>query len=125
MEQRRIRIDCGGTQLTALLNDGPTANMVWDALPLDATGSVWGDEVYFRTPIDAALEDGAGDVVDIGAVAYWPPGRALCLFYGPTPASVGDECRAASAVNAVGAIEGDATALRGTRSGVAVRVERA
>ena len=125
MEQRRIRIDCGGTQVTALLNDGPTANMVWDALPLDAAGSVWGDEVYFRTPVNAALEDGAGDVVDMGAVAYWPPGQALCLFYGPTPASVGDECRAASAVNVVGAIEDDAKALRGTRSGVAVRVERA
>lgn len=60
----------------------------------------------------------------MGAVAYWPPGSALCLFFGRTPASVGDEIRPASAVNALGAIEGDATVLKAVRPGARIVVER-
>ena len=123
MEGRRIRITAGDVQVTAALNDGATAAQVWDALPLEASCSVWGDEIYFRIP-ELEPEDGAVEVVDMGAVAYWPPGSALCLFFGRTPASVGDEIRPASAVNVMGAIEGDATALKAARSGERVVVER-
>lgn len=123
MEGRRIRITAGDVQVTAALNDSRMAAQVWDALPIEASCSVWGDEIYFRIP-ELAHEDGAVEVVDMGAVAYWPPGSALCLFFGRTPASVGDEIRPASAVNALGAIEGDATALKAARPGARVVVER-
>lgn len=123
MEGRRIRITAGDVQVTAALNDSATAAQVWDALPFEASCSVWGDEIYFRIP-ELEPEDGAVDVVDMGAVAYWPPGSALCVFFGRTPASVGDEIRPASAVNALGAIEGDATALKAARPGARVVVER-
>lgn len=123
MEGRRIRITAGDVQVTAALNGSDMAAQVWDALPIEASGSVWGDEIYFRIP-ELEPEDGAVEVVDMGAVAYWPPGSALCLFFGRTPASVGDEIRPASAVNALGAIEGDATALKAVRPGARVVVER-
>ena len=123
MEGRRIRITAGDVQVTAALNDSATAAQVWDALPIEASGNVWGDEIYFRIP-ELEPEDGAVEVVDMGAVAYWPPGSALCLFFGRTPASVGDEIRPASAVNALGAIEGDATVLKAARPGARVVVER-
>ncbi len=123
MEGRRIRITAGDVQVTAALNSSDTADQVWDALPIEASGSVWGDEIYFRIP-ELETEGGAVEVVDMGAVAYWPPGSALCLFFGRTPASVGDEIRPASAVNALGAIEGDATALKAARPGARVVVER-
>lgn len=123
MEGRRIRITAGDVQVTATLNDSATAAQVWDALPLEASCSVWGDEIYFRIP-ELEPEDGAVEVVDMGAVAYWPPGSALCVFFGRTPASVGDEIRPASAVNVMGAIEGDATALKAARPGARVMVER-
>ena len=45
--------------------------------------------------------------MEVGEVAYWPPGQALCIFFGPTPASVGDEPRAASPVNPLGSIDGE------------------
>ena len=61
----------------------------------------------------------------MGAVAFWPPGNALCLFFGRTPASRGDEIRPASPVNVVGRIEGDPTAFRQVRSGAKVTVARA
>ena len=124
MADRRIKITAGDVSVFAELNDTPTAILVWDSLPIEASGSTWGDEIYFRTPISAEVED-AREVVDLGDVAYWPPGQALCLFFGPTPASQGDEIRPASAVNVLGRIEGDATVLKQVRSGSKVRVERA
>ena len=124
MADRRIKITVGELSVFADLNDTHTAILVWDSLPIEASGSTWGDEIYFRTPISAE-EENAREVVDMGDVAYWPPGQALCLFFGPTPASQGDEIRPASAVNVLGRIEGDATVLKQVRSGSRVRVERA
>ena len=124
MADRRIKIIAGDITVFAELNDTPTAGLVWDSLPIDASGSTWGDEIYFRTPISAE-EENAREVVEMGDVAYWPPGQALCLFFGPTPASRGDEIRPASAVNVLGRIQGDATVLKQVRSGSTVRVESA
>ena len=124
MEQRKIRITAGDVEVTAELNDSGTAHLVWEALPIEASGSTWGDEIYFRTSI-AAEEEDAREVVVLGDVAYWPPGQALCLFFGPTPASRGDEIRPASAVNVVGRLEGDPTVLRQVSSGTGVLAERA
>ena len=109
--------------MTALLRDTRTADLVWDALPLGSPGSTWGDEIYFRTPMQAEEED-AQEVVEAGDVAFWPPGQALCLFFGPTTASRGDEIRLTSPVTVVGRIEGDPTVLRSVASGSDVRVEK-
>ena len=125
MAGRRIKITASDLSVFAELNDTSTADLVWDSLPMEASGSTWGDEIYFRTPISADEEEEAREVVEMGDVAYWPPGQALCLFFGPTPASQGDEIRPASAVNVLGRIEGDATVLKQVRSGSKVRVERA
>jgi hypothetical protein len=104
--QARIRIEAGGVEFPAVLNDSATAQAVMDALPIVGEASRWGGEIYFSIPVEAALEAGARDVLKAGEIGYWPPGTALCLFFGPTPASEGDEIRAASDVNIVGRIEG-------------------
>ena len=124
MEERRVKITVGDIEVTATLNDSSTADLVWASLPIEAPGSTWGDEIYFRSSIEAAEED-AREVVDMGDVGYWPPGQALCLFFGPTPARRGDEIRPASPVNVVGRLEGDPTVLKRARSGSRVLVERA
>ena len=124
MGNRIIMVTAGDVSVTTALNDSRTADLLWDALPLEASASTWGDEIYFRIAVQADEEDDASDVVEMGAVAYWPPGQALCLFFGRTPASRGDEIRAASAVNSLGAIDGDATVLKQVRSGARVTVER-
>ena len=124
MGQRTISISAGGIQALAHLDDNSTADMVWDALPIRASASTWGDEIYFRTPVQADEED-AVETVEMGAVAYWPPGQAICLFFGPTPMSVGNEIRPASPVNVFGSIEGDPTVLKSVSSGEQVVVERA
>ena len=100
-----------------------TSFWLWDALPITGRAQTWGDEIYFKTPLTEDEENGR-EVVDKGDVAFWPPGQALCLFWGPTPASRGDEIRPASPVNVIGSIEGDATVLGSFRSGDMVSVER-
>ena len=95
MSERRIKITAADVVLEAELNRSRTADLVWDILPISATASTWGDEIYFSTPIRTGEEDAVA-TVEMGAVAYWPPGRAICLFFGPTPLSVGDEIRPAS-----------------------------
>lgn len=108
----------------AELNDTNTASAVWDALPIQANGSTWGDEIYFKIPVDAELEDGQ-KVVELGDLGYWPPGQAFCLFFGPTPASKGDEIRPASEVTVIGRISGDTGPLKGVASGSTVVIEAA
>jgi len=124
MSNRVVRFKADTVEATAVLNDSSTADKVWDALPITSAGSTWGDEIYFRVPVEAE-EDDAQEVVSMGDVAFWPPGQALCLFFGPTPASRGDEIRPASPVNVVGRIEGDATILKQVKSGATVTVEKA
>ena len=73
--QRRIKITAGDVQVAAVLGPGATADLVWEALPIEASASTWGDEIYFRTSIEASEEPGVSDVVELGAVAFWPRGR--------------------------------------------------
>ena len=119
---KRIYIKSGSLQLEATLNDTGLAKAVWNALPIAASANTWGDEIYFGIPVDGELED-AREVVDLGDLAYWPPGRAFCVFFGPTPASRGDEIRPASAVTVIGNVEGDATILKRVRRGDPVTLE--
>jgi hypothetical protein len=124
MAERKIRITAGRVTADAVLNGSKTAAVVWDALPLDIPGETWGDEIYFGIPVKAKAED-PRDVVDMGDLAYWPPGSAFCIFFGPTPSSRGDEIRPASPVNVFGRVLGDPTVFKSVRSGTKVRVERA
>jgi|TARA_B100002003_G_scaffold250828_1_gene291700 hypothetical protein len=106
----------------AELNDTQTAGAVWDALPIQGNGSTWGEEIYFRIPVDAELENGQ-EVVDLGDLGYWPPGQAFCLFFGLTPASRGDEIRPASEVTVIGKMTGDIGVLKGVSSGSPVVIQ--
>ena len=125
MSDRRIRIRAGAVTVSATLDDSPTADAVWNALPITGQVQTWGDEIYFPIPVEAAEAADAQATVDTGAVAYWPPGSALCLFWGPTPMSRGDEIRPASPVNVLGAIDGDPTVLGRAPYGAEIVVERA
>ena len=99
-----VRITVGDVELLAELDETPTARRLRRALPIEASGAYWGKELYFEIPVQEAPDETACQIVEPGTIAYWPPGCALCLFWGPTPASEADECRAASPVNIVGRI---------------------
>jgi hypothetical protein len=95
---KRIRIKASLTETAAELNDSATARAIWYALPIKGQANLWGDEIYLSIPVSTGLENGQ-EVVKAGDLGYWPPGSAFCIFFGPTPASRGDEIRPASAVN--------------------------
>jgi hypothetical protein len=106
----------------AVLNETKTADAIWKALPIEASATTWGDEVYFDIPVYLSQEN-AQEIVEKGDLGYWPPGHSFCIFFGPTPASRGDEIRPASPVNVFGKIEGDPTIFKRVRRGEKVLVE--
>lgn len=122
---RKIRIVIGELSLAAELNDSPTAEALWEVLPLEASGSKWGEEIYFSTPVDQAAGPDARAEMEVGELAFWPPGNAFCIFFGPTPASHGSEPRAANPANPIGRVLDDIEPLQAVPSGAQVRVEAA
>jgi hypothetical protein len=121
---RRINIIAGDVSAVAVLSSGKTSDAIWDLLPIENTVNTWGDEIYFEIPVTSALDETAREVVEKGDLGYWPTGRAFCIFFGPTPASQGDEIRPASAVNIVGRVEGNADVFKGVRDDENIKLER-
>ena len=121
---RAIVIAAGKVSAEAQLNESKTASAIWDALPIDATGETWGDEIYFDIGLTVGLES-PRDVVEVGDLGYWPPGHAFCVFFGPTPLSRGAEIRPASPVNLVGRVVGDAKVFKRVSAGTRVTLRRA
>ena len=113
MARMRIVIEEADVVMTAELNDSATAAALRRALPLESPAQTWGAEVYFSVPLECAADDARATVAS-GAVGYWPPGRAVCLFFGQQPVSP---------VNLIGALAGDPTVLEAVRDGQTVRLE--
>jgi len=120
-----IKITAGNIEVEAQLNDSVTAKLIAKALPIKAKAQRWGEEIYFSIGVEAKLEKGSREVVEAGELGYWPSGNAFCMFFGLTPASEGDEIRAASAVNIIGKMKGDWSGLKNVRSGASVLIEPA
>lgn len=117
---KKIRIHVGDLNVEADLNDSTTAGLIWEALPIEARANTWGEEIYFAIPVRTGLEQGAREVVSSGELGYWPTGHAFCIFFGPTPASRGDEIRAASAVNVIGKVSGNPKAFLKVKDGAKI-----
>jgi hypothetical protein len=118
-----IAITIQDQRFTAELNDSPGAKQLLEALPLKLRMSRWGEEYYGDCGLLIALEDGAREIVEVGEIAYWPPGSALCFFFGPTPASTDARPRAASAVAPLGRFSSSVEALKSFGSGIEAEIE--
>lgn len=121
---RTIRISAGDVVVGAELNDTATASLIRNALPITGSANVWGDEIYFSVPVDSSLDDSAREVVEIGHLGYWPPGRAFCIFFGLTPMSRPGEIRPASAVNVVGRLTGDPGLFKTVPAGSGMTIQK-
>ncbi|MEV4944510.1 cyclophilin-like fold protein [Streptomyces sp. NPDC053755] len=119
----RIRLSWPAGHTTATIDETPTSKALVGVLPISSTARTWGEEVYFDTPVSAAVEADARQVVEPGTVAFWTEGDALALPYGPTPISRGSECRLASPCNVLGSLDGDPRVLATVRDGDPIRVE--
>jgi hypothetical protein len=121
---KKIRILVSDLKVEAELNESKAAQLVWETLPIEAKANLWGEEIYFAIPVKTGLEAGSREVVSAGELGYWPTGHAFCIFFGPTPASQGNEIRAASAVNIIGKVLTDPTVFLKVKDGAKVTLER-
>jgi hypothetical protein len=92
-----------------------TVDALASALPFEGRVARWREEVYFETPVKLGAEK-AKNKVDVGSMAYWPMGSALCIFYGAT--------QPYSPVNVVGKVVSNLELFRSVKSGTKVRVEK-
>ncbi len=121
----RIKITIGDLTVEAELFETECARAIIGKLPIESTPQEWGDEFYFTIPVKMGLDETATTDVNVGDIGYWPPGRAMAIFFGPTPASSGEKPVPASKVNIVGRILGNPKILRKAKGASRVRLERA
>lgn len=81
-----------------------TVKAILDSLPLSVIVHVWGEELYTDPIPVSAKEENSKPLVNLLDVAYWPPGKAICLFFGPTPIGKKGEITPYSPVNVIGKI---------------------
>ena len=120
---RRIKITAGSVELKAELLDTPTADAVYNSLPIQSQASTWGEEVYFSTPVSVLREADARDVVRAGEIAFWVEGDSIAIGFGRTPISRGDEIRLAAPTNIWARAIDDVRRLKAVKAGDRVSVE--
>jgi len=121
----KLQITVDNETYRAELADTPTAQKLWDALPIQGKANLWGEEIYFEIPVSTQQEPDAREKVEVGTIAYWPAGRAFCIFFGPTPVSTNDQPRAYSPVNILGKIDGDVASLQSMKQGTVIKLHKA
>mgnify|MGYP003342874354 CR=1 FL=1 len=85
-------------------NSPKTVKKFVASLPFTVGLNLWGEEIYTdESPINEH-EENAKALVELNDVAYWPSGKAICLFYGKTPIGKNDEIKPYSPVNVIGKI---------------------
>lgn len=100
------------------------AKKIYDTLPIESKVNEWGDEFYFTIPVRCESDKTATKNLKIGDIGYWPPGNALCIFFGPTPLSTGNDPVPASEVNIVGRILDDPNIFKELIGVKKIRIEK-
>ena len=119
----RIKIAIGSVDVIAELLDTPTARAIAHSLPFASKAQIWGEEVYFETPVMAELEADARDVVEAGELAFWVEGQCIAIGFGPTPVSQGNEIRLAAKTNIWAKALSDVRDLKQTKADDFVFIE--
>ena len=121
-----IVIKIGKLELKGEFNDTPAGRSMGAALPIDCRWSRWGDEYYgATTPAFGNYPGPATEQMEVGDLAYHGPNGWFCLFFGPTPASRGNEPRAAVPVQKVGRVSGDWAVVKALGDTITARIESA
>lgn len=119
---RQVLIKAGKVTIRARLLATPTADRIWDALPIHGAVQTWGKEVYFRTALSPDVEPDAREVVSKGEIAFWPDGDAIAIAFGATPISRRGEIRFTSKCNVWAVALDDVDQLKGVYPGEQVSV---
>ena len=120
----RIVFQFGSITMEGMLNNSPTAKAVLAKLPIESVVNLWGNEIYFETPVLSQLAPDAITDIQMGYICYWPTARAICIFFGPTPLSKGNEIVPASPVNLIGQIVGNPLLLKDVEEREIVKISK-
>jgi len=92
-----------------------TVEAIMRKLPVEGRAALWKEEVYFEIPVKIG-EEKAKPTVEKGAIAFWPMGSALCIFYG--------ESQPYGPVNILGRVTKNLELFAKVKSGTKIRVEK-
>jgi uncharacterized protein len=91
-----------------------TIDMILRKLPIVSRIALYKEEIYFEIPIKMG-EEKAKSSVETGAIAFWPMGSALCVFYGKS--------QPYSPVSILGSITKNLELFKTAKSGTAIKIE--
>ena len=92
-----------------------TVETIVRKLPVEGRAALWKEEVYFEIPVKLG-EEKAKPTVETGAIAFWPMGSALCIFYGKS--------QPYSPVSILGKITQNLELFSQVKSGTKIKVEQ-
>lgn len=117
----RVRFETSTESFDGALNENGIAKAIAQKLPIASTVMRWGEELYFDAPVKMRNTKPTREV-KVGDIGYWPEGPSLCIFFGKTPASNGNEPRPASDITIVGHTDAPVELLRAVAEGTSITV---
>jgi len=84
-------------------------------LPLEGRAALLNGGVYFPVPLDLGMEK-AKRIAERGTLAYWPMGRAICIFY--------DKTKPYSPINHIGKVKENLGMFRQVKAGTKITIKR-
>ena len=106
-------------------NSPKTCASLLQSLPFSVNAHVWGEEIYTDESPISQSEENAKALVDLNDVAYWPTGKAICLFFGPTPIGKKGEIKPYSPVNIIGKIiNADKSVIKNFKEGTKITFQK-
>ena len=122
---RRILITAGRVKVQAQLLDTPTADRIWQTLPLYSTAEPWGQAIHFATPVESGRERNARQLATLGDIYFWVEDDRVVIVFGPTPISRPGELRLPRPCNLWARALDDVRVLKAVRPGEKVSVTSA
>jgi len=106
-------------------NSPKTCASFLKSLPFSVNAHIWGEEIYTDESPITQPEENAKDLVSLNDITYWPAGKAICLFFGPTPIGKKGEIKPYSPVNVIGKIvSADKSVIKNFKEGAKITFQK-
>ncbi len=119
----KIKIKIGEIEVEGEIFETELGKKIIEKLPFNSITNLWGEEIYFEINVDEKIKEGVKEVKK-GDIGYWPIGKCMCLFFGPTPISYEGKIIPASEVEIVGKITEGIEKLKKVKEGEKIVVEK-
>ena len=107
------------------INSPKTCASFLKSLPFSVNAHIWGEEIYTDESPIIQPEENAKDLVSLNDITYWPAGKAICLFFGPTPIGKKGEIKPYSPVNIIGKIiNADKSVIKNLKEGTKITFQK-